>query len=202
MVAGQRKTGFKRLERLAGPSPLLPSITTWSGCAKADGGDRLMAKVPAFARPFPAAGGSPGWICERRLPRSPRTGASNVRRRNRRDRFGALNGFLDVRYGARDAPPAPSLSWDAFDENDQACGRGWATIGTAGHLVGYVYIHKGDDSALSANSTEFFNSLLEPALALVHHVWQEQANRGEKDQHARYNDLDRYEPRQPAEYGR
>ena len=31
-------------------------------------------------------------------------------------------------------------------ENDPACGRGWAMLGTAGRLVGHFYIHNGDDS--------------------------------------------------------
>lgn len=35
----------------------------------------------------------------------------------------------------------------AILENDPACGRGWAAIGTAGRLVGHFFIHNGDDSA-------------------------------------------------------
>jgi hypothetical protein len=53
--------------------------------------------------------------------------------------FGALTGFLDVRYGARDGSACA-------DENDPACGRGWAILGTAARLVGHFYIHNGDDS--------------------------------------------------------
>jgi hypothetical protein len=59
--------------------------------------------------------------------------------------FGTLKGFLDVRYGARDGSAA-EFSWEGHDENDPACGRGWAAISTAGRLVGQVYIHNGDDS--------------------------------------------------------
>lgn len=61
--------------------------------------------------------------------------------------FGALKGFLDVRYGARDGSACAEFSWDGNDENDPVCGRGWVTIGTAGGLVGHFYIHNGDDSA-------------------------------------------------------
>lgn len=60
--------------------------------------------------------------------------------------FGALKGFLDVRCGARDGSACAEFSWEGHDENDPACGRGWAAIGTAGRLVGHFYIHNGDDS--------------------------------------------------------
>ena len=60
--------------------------------------------------------------------------------------FGALKGFLDVRYGSRDGAACAEFSWEGSDENDPACGRGWAAIGTAGRLVGQFYIHNGDDS--------------------------------------------------------
>ena len=46
--------------------------------------------------------------------------------------FGALKGFLDVRYGARDGSACAEFSWEGHDENDPACGRGWVMIGTAG----------------------------------------------------------------------
>ena len=40
------------------------------------------------------------------------------------DAFGALKGFLDVRYGARDGSARAEFSWEGHDENDPACGRG------------------------------------------------------------------------------
>lgn len=58
------------------------------------------------------------------------------------------NDFLDVRYGARDGAACAEFSWQGFDENDPACGRGWVTLGTAGRLVGHFFIHNGDDSRL------------------------------------------------------
>jgi hypothetical protein len=73
--------------------------------------------------------------------------------------FGALKGFLDVRYGTRDGSACAEFSWEGHDENDPACGRGWVMIGTAGRLVGHFYIHNGDDASF-ANAAEFFNSLL------------------------------------------
>src|ERR1700746_3523542 len=42
--------------------------------------------------------------------------------------FGALKGFLDVRYGARDGSACAEFSWQGHDENDPACGRGWAIL--------------------------------------------------------------------------
>lgn len=60
--------------------------------------------------------------------------------------FGALKGFLDGRYGARDGAACAEFSWEGYDDNDPACGRGWVTLGTAGHLVGHFFIQQGDDS--------------------------------------------------------
>ena len=60
--------------------------------------------------------------------------------------FGALKGFLDVRYGSRDGSAAAEFSWRGHDDADEACGRGWAMIGTAGRLVGHFYIHQGEES--------------------------------------------------------
>jgi hypothetical protein len=61
--------------------------------------------------------------------------------------FGALKGFLDVRYGPRDGSACAEFSWEGHDENDPASGRGWAMFATSGRLVGHFYIHNGDDSA-------------------------------------------------------
>ena len=61
--------------------------------------------------------------------------------------FGALKGFLDVRYGTREGSSCAEFSWEGHDDNDPACGRGWVAIGTTGRLVGH-YIHNGDDSAI------------------------------------------------------
>ena len=60
--------------------------------------------------------------------------------------FAALQGFLDVHYGSRDGSACAEFSWQGHDDNDPACGRGWASFGTAGRLVGHFYIHQGDDS--------------------------------------------------------
>jgi hypothetical protein len=62
-------------------------------------------------------------------------------------RFIALTAWLDVRYEARNGGPVAEFSWEGDDEGDQRSGRGWAALGTAGRLVGHVYIHGGDDSA-------------------------------------------------------
>jgi hypothetical protein len=60
--------------------------------------------------------------------------------------FGALKGFLDVRYGARDGSACAEFSWEGHDDRDPAFGRGWVTLGTADRLVGHFYIHNGEDS--------------------------------------------------------
>ena len=43
--------------------------------------------------------------------------------------FGALKGFLDVRYGTRDGSACAEFSWEGYDENDPASGRGWVVLG-------------------------------------------------------------------------
>lgn len=61
--------------------------------------------------------------------------------------FIAVRGFLDVRYGARDGVATAEFSFEGTDDGDPISGRGWASLGTAGRLVGHVYIHKGEESA-------------------------------------------------------
>jgi hypothetical protein len=58
----------------------------------------------------------------------------------------AIHGDLDVRYGSRDGSACAEFSWQGSDDGEDACGRGWVMIGTAGRLVGHFYIHRGDDS--------------------------------------------------------
>jgi len=60
--------------------------------------------------------------------------------------FGALSAMLNVRYGAACA----EFTWQGFDEGDPVCGRGWAALGTAGRLLGHIFIHNGDDSGFVA----------------------------------------------------
>jgi hypothetical protein len=74
--------------------------------------------------------------------------------------FGALRGFLDVRYGSRDGSASAEFSWEGNDENDPACGRGWATIGTGGRLVAISTSTMATIQDSSANEPEFFNILL------------------------------------------
>ena len=64
--------------------------------------------------------------------------------------FGAVEADLDVRYGARDGSACAEFSWEGSDDNSHASGRGWAALGTAGRLVGHIFIHKGDDSGFVA----------------------------------------------------
>jgi hypothetical protein len=100
--------------------------------------------------------------------------------------FGALKGFLDVRYGARDGSACAEFSWEGHDENDPACGRGWVIIGTAGRLVGHFYIHNGDDSGFVCEHGWVLQQPVRgavlplpwpvvgvcPPIAFVKHVWR------------------------------
>ena len=109
--------------------------------------DRLMAKVPAFAKAFVGR-----WrivemdVWDKQF--LDLVEEAHLTFRGTADgeiAFGALKGFLDVRYGSRDGSACAEFSWEGHDENDPACGRGWVVIGTAGRLVGHFYIHNGDD---------------------------------------------------------
>jgi len=64
--------------------------------------------------------------------------------------FLAVEANLDVRYGSRDRSACAEFSWEAFDDGSPASGRGWVAIGTAGRLVGHIFVHKGDDSGFVA----------------------------------------------------
>ena len=64
--------------------------------------------------------------------------------------FLAVEADLDVRYGARDGAACAEFSWEGFDEGTAVSGRGWVAMGTAGRLVGHIFIHKGDDSGFVA----------------------------------------------------
>jgi hypothetical protein len=118
------------------------------GIAQAHRGERLMTRVPYFAKAFIGS-----WrIVEmdqwdddildlNEEARLTFRGAADGEMA-----FGALKGFLDVRYGTRDGSACAEFSWQGHDDRDPACGRGWVTLGTAGRLVGHFYIHDGEDS--------------------------------------------------------
>ena len=55
-----------------------------------------------------------------------------------------------VDNGSRDGTACAEFSWEGFDDGSPASGRGWAALGTAGRLVGHIFIHKGDDSGFVA----------------------------------------------------
>jgi hypothetical protein len=63
--------------------------------------------------------------------------------------FAAVAAELDVRYGSRDGAACAEF-WEGSDDGSPASGRGWAVMGTAGRLVGHIFIHKGDDSGFVA----------------------------------------------------
>ena len=67
--------------------------------------------------------------------------------------FGALKGFLDVRYGARAGAACAEFSWEGHDDDHPASGRGWVIIGTAGRLVGHFFIHNAEDAGFVCEPT-------------------------------------------------
>lgn len=64
--------------------------------------------------------------------------------------FGLVAGDIDHRLTERDNRPAVEWSWDGQDEMDPCCGRGWAVLEAPRRLVGRIFIHRGDDSAFTA----------------------------------------------------
>jgi hypothetical protein len=111
-------------------------------------GDRLMTRVPSFAKAFIGS-----WrIVEMDqwdddvLDLDEEAHLTFQGAADGEIAFGALKGFLDVRYSTRDGSACAEFSWEGHDDRDPACGRGWVTLGTAGRLVGHFYIHNGDDS--------------------------------------------------------
>lgn len=68
-------------------------------------------------------------------------------------RFIAVEGDMDCRFGEKDGKPLVELSWNGADENDPACGRGWAVI-DGDTMTGRIFIHRGDDSAFTAKRQE------------------------------------------------
>ncbi len=65
-------------------------------------------------------------------------------------RFVAVEGGLDCRYSEDKGRPSVEFSWSGADDNDSACGRGWARLEPGGLLVGRIFIHCGDDSSFIA----------------------------------------------------
>lgn len=46
--------------------------------------------------------------------------------------------------------PCAEFSWEGHNDSDTACGRSWVALGTAGRLVGHIFIHNSDDSRFVA----------------------------------------------------
>jgi hypothetical protein len=121
VVAGQEKTKFRGRDRVG--FHLRGRRLQSSAAAQATGAARLMTRVPSFAKAFAGR-----WrivemdvwdndfldlIEEAHLTFK---GAADGE-----IAFGALKGFLDVRYGARDGSACAEFSWEGHDENDPAC---------------------------------------------------------------------------------
>jgi hypothetical protein len=74
--------------------------------------------------------------------------------------FGALNGFLDVRYGTRDGSACAEFSWEGNDENDPASGRGWLSLALQAASSDTSTSTTARIQASYAIVTDFFNGLL------------------------------------------
>src|SRR5580692_10790976 len=131
--------------------------------AQADRGGRLMAKVPGFAK---AIAGRwrlvemNNWdsdfldlVEEAHLTFEGKSDGEIA--------FGALKGFLDVRYGTRDGSACAEFSWEGHDENDPACAAvgGLPSVPPAASSATSISITP-TIQASSANAPDFFNSLL------------------------------------------
>jgi hypothetical protein len=42
------------------------------------------------------------------------------------------------------------VPWEGFDGGSPASGRRWTAMGTAGRLIGHIFIHKGDGARFVA----------------------------------------------------
>lgn len=64
--------------------------------------------------------------------------------------FIVVQGSVDWRPIERDGRPGAEFSWEGFDEDTPASGRGWAALEEDGSVRGHVYFHLGDDSGFKA----------------------------------------------------
>ncbi|MDX9895539.1 hypothetical protein [Desulfofustis limnaeus] len=63
--------------------------------------------------------------------------------------YGLVSGDIDGRVEQCSNAPRFDFSWSGQDENDPACGRGWAVIEND-ELTGRIYLHLADDSTFRA----------------------------------------------------
>lgn len=63
--------------------------------------------------------------------------------------FGLITGDIHGRVEQCGGTPRLEFSWSGREENDPACGRGWAVIEN-GELEGRIYLHLADESAFRA----------------------------------------------------
>lgn len=63
--------------------------------------------------------------------------------------FGLVSGEIDGRVEHSGNPARFEFSWAGRDDNDPACGRGWA-ICENDELKGRIYLHLADDSSFRA----------------------------------------------------
>ena len=64
--------------------------------------------------------------------------------------FLAVEGRIDWREAGRDRQPGIEFTWEGYDEDDPASGRGWAVLDDDGSLRGHIFFHLGDDSGFHA----------------------------------------------------
>ena len=61
-----------------------------------------------------------------------------------------MEGSVDWRPVPHDGRPGAEFTWDGFDEDNPASGRGWVVLEEDGSLRGHIYLHLGDDSGFKA----------------------------------------------------
>ncbi len=80
--------------------------------------------------------------------------------------FGALKGFLDVRYGARDGSACAEFSWEGNDENDPSSVVDGLSLAPQADSSDTSTSTMARIQASYAIVTDFFNGLLGPTTAL------------------------------------
>lgn len=64
--------------------------------------------------------------------------------------FIAVEGSLDYRVADHEGRPGAEFTWQGFDDDNEASGRGWVAINPDGTLEGHIYFHLGDESGFRA----------------------------------------------------
>ena len=64
------------------------------------------------------------------------------------NRYSSPSKSISMRATARATRRLRRVLLGGFDDGNPASGRGWAALGTAGRLLGHIFIHKGDGHSM------------------------------------------------------